>query len=443
MPGVDGFELCVAVRNDTALSHLPIVLQSSAFTEREDLKLAADCGADEFAVKTPTMDGLLDALARVLRRGPRLVSVPRHDDLADAYLTRLKHQLDLQNALNMSMARRSALRDTELDVLNHIAEALGERRDVRATLGEVLAACVHGGDLSLALLYLHDPDGHFQLRAATGQVWRGDRSAPGSPDLDLMLHLAAQLSRPVNVPGPDVDPDAAHRVLRAAGLASVLLIPLRLHGRDHGVLLFGAERRELANPEWAAYARAVGVHVAQAITLSRLLGARADSDQVAMERRRRLGAACAGVAALLPPGEVPRSVAAALADPSLVELCNLVDLAPELFHAGVVEAEGCGLALAWAIRDLVDAPAGSHRPARVVETDGTWILRWRDAERPLPSRAVAEAILLAHGGQRVVRAETPGVLSLRLPRPPPMPVTSLGGEGFEGRGPPLPPRLQG
>lgn len=420
MPDTDGFELCVAIRNDPALGAIPVILQSANFVEAQDAAFAEECGADEFAVKSPTLQGLLDSLARVSRRGPRLVNVPRPDELADAWLARLKHQLALQSALNMSLARRSALRDTELEVLSHIAEALGERRDVRATLGSVLAACVHGGDLSLALLYLHDHEGRYQLRAATARDGLARRSPPPSVEIEPFLRAAEQAGRPLNLPvaeaeGPAPEPAAtaelARRVLRDLGLASALLIPLRISGRELGVLLFGAEGRDLAVREWGAYARAIGAHVAQAIALSRLLGLRPDGEAAPAERRRRIVAALSGLAPLLlPQPGLPDRVRAALSAPT-IEAGDLRTWAPEALGPGPgpVELEGEPTLLAWAVGAL--APAGEA--ARVLEADGTWILRWGSAGGGAPA---ALAVLGAHGGEVATRAEAGGPLILRLPR---------------------------
>lgn len=505
MPETDGFELCVAIRNDAALAAIPVILQSANFIEPQDAAFAEECGADEFAVKSPTLQGLLDSLVRVARHGPRLVTVPRPDELADAWLARLKHQLALQSALNMSLARRSALRDAELEVLNHIAEALGERRDVRATLGSVLTACVHGGDLSLALLYLHDHDGRYQLRAATARDGLARRNPPPSAEIEPFLRAAEHAGRPLDLaaarveapepepptrggaagmpanrsaigvgpepedahsadagrasgasdtqrqradpggharsaepahpplpgpaplPSPEGPPaaeasplpdprgtsEAARRVLRDLGLSSALLIPLRLSGRELGVLLFGAEGRDLAVPEWGAYARAIGAHVAQAITLARLLGPRPDADPGLAERRRRLAAALGGLAGLVPAGlGLPEAVRTAFSAPA-VEGGDLRAWAHEVLGVGpgTVEVEGEATLLAWALGAL--APAGV--PARVLEADGTWILRWPPGVDG-PAAALAAAVVGAHGGEVLRRAEGAGSLTVRLPR---------------------------
>jgi two-component system phosphate regulon response regulator PhoB len=67
MPGMDGFQLCRAVRRDPRLARIPIVLLSTA-VEEADRSRALDAGADGLLVRTPDMRGILDALARVLGR---------------------------------------------------------------------------------------------------------------------------------------------------------------------------------------------------------------------------------------------------------------------------------------------------------------------------------------------------------------------------------------
>src|SRR5258707_6788093 len=45
IPGIDGFLLCKAVRRDTSLAHIPVVLLSSAYVDDADQSLARDMGA--------------------------------------------------------------------------------------------------------------------------------------------------------------------------------------------------------------------------------------------------------------------------------------------------------------------------------------------------------------------------------------------------------------
>ncbi len=66
MPGMDGFQLCRAVRGDRRLAAIPIVLLSSADFEEADQAQAQEAGADAFCVRTPELLEAIDALARVL-----------------------------------------------------------------------------------------------------------------------------------------------------------------------------------------------------------------------------------------------------------------------------------------------------------------------------------------------------------------------------------------
>jgi CheY-like chemotaxis protein len=71
MPSIDGFSLCLAVRDDPQLFDLPLVLFSSC--ERgESLELALSVGADAFIEReSATVGAIIDALVKAIRGDDR------------------------------------------------------------------------------------------------------------------------------------------------------------------------------------------------------------------------------------------------------------------------------------------------------------------------------------------------------------------------------------
>jgi twitching motility two-component system response regulator PilG len=70
MPGMDGFELCAAIRGDPALHHIPVVLLTSLNddTSRKKGKLV---GASAFLTKPVSVDELRKTVGTLLKLPPR------------------------------------------------------------------------------------------------------------------------------------------------------------------------------------------------------------------------------------------------------------------------------------------------------------------------------------------------------------------------------------
>lgn len=70
MPKMDGFELLRAVRDDSALKHLPFVLLS-ARSDSSDFQQAFMLGANDYLVKPFEVEQLMDAIRHHLSRATR------------------------------------------------------------------------------------------------------------------------------------------------------------------------------------------------------------------------------------------------------------------------------------------------------------------------------------------------------------------------------------
>jgi two-component system chemotaxis response regulator CheY len=67
MPNMNGFELLKAVRADSGLKHIP-VLMVTAEARKEDIVLAAQCGASGYIVKPFTKATLEEKVANILAK---------------------------------------------------------------------------------------------------------------------------------------------------------------------------------------------------------------------------------------------------------------------------------------------------------------------------------------------------------------------------------------
>jgi CheY-like chemotaxis protein len=83
MPRMDGFQLCQAVRQDSRLLAVPVVLTSSATIEQADLVLAQSAGASAYVLRTPECGEVIGALADSLGQGPAPPAEHNPELLAD------------------------------------------------------------------------------------------------------------------------------------------------------------------------------------------------------------------------------------------------------------------------------------------------------------------------------------------------------------------------
>ena len=109
MPGLDGFQLCLAVRRDPALASIPIVLVSSAYTDKGDRKLALQVGASVLVPHTPGLEEAIAAIEVACAPGahPRAPVSPVDQE----YHASLRRQIDRQMVL--ASHAQEAFRESE------------------------------------------------------------------------------------------------------------------------------------------------------------------------------------------------------------------------------------------------------------------------------------------------------------------------------------------
>jgi len=119
MPGLDGFELCAALRAREELDDVPIVLLTALDVRAPDRSLARAVGANALVRRSPGLDELLLTLA----------SVPTLDDPRPLPVD--GHQDHLRSQLHRELKRRQAQ--------EHAGALLAGRLAAIASLSEVLA----------------------------------------------------------------------------------------------------------------------------------------------------------------------------------------------------------------------------------------------------------------------------------------------------------------
>ena len=142
MPELDGFALCMALRSDARLAHIPVVLTSAAYVDHADRALAKRVGATVLILKTAGLEAAMSAVSAAL--GTPAPPVPTEPiELLDAERgARGLWQLERQLLQNARLVQRTAQLEAQLAVLAGVAESLANNQLDDAVLGDALASCL-------------------------------------------------------------------------------------------------------------------------------------------------------------------------------------------------------------------------------------------------------------------------------------------------------------
>jgi diguanylate cyclase (GGDEF)-like protein/PAS domain S-box-containing protein len=134
MPLMDGYRLCLEVRQDARFASLPFVLYTSTYNSPSDRELAKSAGADAYISKPAPVRALLDALAAAARApralaaavGPAVDSPPVLRQYSETLIRKLEEkslQLEAaQQGLVQVGQRMSGLVETAMDAIIAIDE---------------------------------------------------------------------------------------------------------------------------------------------------------------------------------------------------------------------------------------------------------------------------------------------------------------------------------
>lgn len=133
MPRMDGYRLCMEVRKQQQLAHLPLVLYTSTYDSPADRSLAHAAGADAYISKPAPVASLLAALrdAAERERGPFVPVAELQDPVLKQYSESLIRKLEEKSAqlgeacegLAQTEARLSGLVESAMDAIIALDEA--------------------------------------------------------------------------------------------------------------------------------------------------------------------------------------------------------------------------------------------------------------------------------------------------------------------------------
>ncbi|HVG59907.1 MAG TPA: ATP-binding protein [Hyalangium sp.] len=112
MPGMDGFRLCLALRKEPRLSHVPVLLTHIGSPDELDLRMAQNVGANGFVRRTQEGDEILGALLRELRHGGSVSAAVEQSPSVEEHLHGMVRRLERQVGL-LTQAERAVSESEE------------------------------------------------------------------------------------------------------------------------------------------------------------------------------------------------------------------------------------------------------------------------------------------------------------------------------------------
>ena len=288
MPGLDGFGLCAAVRQDPALKHVPIVMLTSTYVDEADRELSRLAGANAFVIRTPALAEMITALQSVLDPSAPVPAPPvQPPDFERERASRTMVQLERQAAAASSARQECAMLSAELAVLNAISEAITQDTDIDVVLKEILAACCDSGGVSLGALYLSNDDGSFRTLLVGSHAGWENGSADQFLDDGDRLRLVMQQRKAVRLSRESAT-GSESEWLNRSGLQSALIVPLQHKDDTLGAMVMMSEVVDLGADDRLLFAEAVGHQVSVALALTQAFEDTALAAQSAREHARLL-----------------------------------------------------------------------------------------------------------------------------------------------------------
>ena len=281
MPRLDGFGLCMAIRNDPELAQIPIVLISNSYLDAEDKHLARRAGADEMLVRTPELRDVIALLnddRRTVRPATPVVALD--PELERERIRRMMNQLERQVSMHAGLTQRCALLSAELSVLSGISEAVATEHDIEGALHQILASCFDAGGISLGTMYLLDDHGLRGVRFGVMDSWNED-DIQGFFGHRALLDRAIATQSLVTIPSESHSEASYRDLLERTGARSLMIAPLGHKGQPLGALVTMSRSLEVQPSDRVSFAQAVAGQISLALALARSFQAKDASEQAA------------------------------------------------------------------------------------------------------------------------------------------------------------------
>lgn len=238
MPKVDGFEVTRQLREDPATARIPVIFVTAAAREPTDVAHGLNLGADDYMRKPYDYHELL-ARARSKMRARQLED-------------------------------RLQRRSEELEALVRIGGELNQRVGIENLADLILQIARQEFGAAFAELVLFDPLGEPILVCDTQQGMGNPADAHARlSDPHSLLALVYQSGEPILLPDDEERSEVLGK-LRQHALSSVMVAPLRHHGKLLGTLGVGVDGDRLLTESDLRMLRSIGEQAALAVRNAQL-----------------------------------------------------------------------------------------------------------------------------------------------------------------------------
>lgn len=279
MPGMDGFELCLKIRQDPMLQHLPVILISSQYLEEPDQILANKVGANAFVNRAGDYQSLIEILTQNLKRkSPTLETVP-DQIFKEEHIHSLIRQLERQVYTQSGLIQRNALQAAQLNLLKSIVGALtGDKPSLASVPHNILEITLDASGISKGVLYLNN-NNQLKLYQLMGYREADKEELRNFFNHKELLLEAMNAEKTLRVPSTDVAKSITDDLLARAHVNSAIIVPL-VFGKDClGVLFLGSKEADVVNVDFVSFIQSLGKQIAQTIALAQVFKKLAVSEQ--------------------------------------------------------------------------------------------------------------------------------------------------------------------
>ncbi len=265
MPGLDGFELCRAIRKHDRLGLIPVILLTNSYYDSADKRMAAEIGANALVMRTPDCKDGVKALLHSLV-DPAPVPMPDESGFESLHRDSLMRQLNRQAKLNVDLARRCAVQSAQIAVLASVAQSfLRSGENIESLLSEILAHYMAVIGFSRGVVYLMDQDSVLKLSGQIGFFTSSENALTDFFGCSDLLYSTMAQKEPVVFSAPAVE-EKYQTLLDRSGVRSVLLAPLAFNDRALGAIGLFSDSRQLY-PEWISFSKLINGQISQAVAL--------------------------------------------------------------------------------------------------------------------------------------------------------------------------------
>ncbi|MDB5048954.1 MAG: hypothetical protein JWO30_2025 [Fibrobacteres bacterium] len=270
MPRMDGFQLCLALRDENIFPLIGIFLITSIFVEQEDHRIASAVGATALLVRNENPGQVGKAILEQMGGGNRLPSLSSSsaEGLKEYISTR---QMDRLGEIYLSQSRRLSLLEVSLGILTNLAGTLHGNSSEASLLQELLLKGLDASGLSYGAIFLLSPGGRLSLEANIGITGLTDDIQQRYPEAFGFFLQATGKGDSLQLPCSGISPDSCDALLEEWSMKSLLVSPIGMGRQNLGILLLGSESKKLTQ-DWMSFGDALSCQIAQFVLLLRTMG---------------------------------------------------------------------------------------------------------------------------------------------------------------------------